>query len=90
MNGYSYLTEDAQQQLAGSLGQQMSCLQPQIVYQCPRSDLGELEFRIWPYGKEVWMDYGSRLKILMADPIRGIDLREAVQKLKEALQKMEE
>lgn len=48
------------------------------------------EFRIFPYGTEVRMDYGEELKVWMADPIKGIDLREAVQKLKEALLELEE
>jgi hypothetical protein len=33
------------------------------------------------------LDYGPELRLLIADPIRGIDLREAIQKLKEALLK---
>jgi hypothetical protein len=33
------------------------------------------------------IDYGAELRLLIADPIKGIDLREAVQKLKEALLK---
>jgi hypothetical protein len=32
------------------------------------------------------LDYGAELRLLIADPLRGSDLREALQKLKEALQ----
>ena len=36
-------------------------------------------------GDAIRLDYGAELRLLIADPIRGIDLREALQKLKEAL-----
>jgi hypothetical protein len=36
-------------------------------------------------GERIRLDYGAELRLLIADPIRGIDLRDALQKLKEAL-----
>jgi hypothetical protein len=38
-------------------------------------------------GEAVRMDYGSELRLLIADPLRGIDFRDALQKLKEAFLK---
>jgi hypothetical protein len=39
--------------------------------------------------KRVTLDYGARLRLLMADPIKGVDLRNALRLLQEALQGLE-
>jgi hypothetical protein len=38
-------------------------------------------------GNTIRLDFGAELRLLIADPIKGIDLREAIQKLKEAMQR---
>jgi hypothetical protein len=38
-------------------------------------------------GEVIRLDYGAELRLLIADPIKGIDLRDALQKLKEAFLK---
>lgn len=49
---------------------------------------GPFEIKVQKCGNQIRMDYGAELRILMADPFKGIDLREAVQKLKEALERI--
>ena len=36
-------------------------------------------------GKEIKLDYGGRLRLLMADPVKGQDLRDALAKVQAAL-----
>lgn len=36
-------------------------------------------------GKEIKLNYGARLRVLMADPLKGHDLRYALAKVQEAL-----
>jgi hypothetical protein len=38
-------------------------------------------------GNTMRLDYGAELRLLIADPLKGIDLRDALQKLKEAFLK---
>jgi hypothetical protein len=45
----------------------------------------DFELVIEKVGSEIVLDYGAKLRLLMADPFAGIDLREAIAKLKEAL-----
>jgi hypothetical protein len=63
-------------QLSGGAGQ---------LYLPPSPRLNPFELVIEKYGNQLKIDYGSELRLLIADPIKGIDLREAISKLKEAL-----
>jgi hypothetical protein len=45
----------------------------------------DFELVIEKVGSEIVLDYGAKLRLLIADPFAGIDLREAIAKLKEAL-----
>jgi hypothetical protein len=79
-----------QGQLGGSLGQAMGCTPlntwPQCYSPLPSPRLPrDFELVIEKVGSEIVLDYGAKLRLLIADPIKGIDLREAIQKLKDAL-----
>lgn len=43
------------------------------------------ELTIERVGNMIRIDYGAELRLLMAEPIKGMHLRDAIQKLKEAL-----
>jgi hypothetical protein len=60
------------------------CNQPYVSAQ---RELRARELVIEQAGNTMRLDYGSELRLLIADPIKGIDLREAIQKLKEAMQR---
>jgi hypothetical protein len=45
----------------------------------------DFELVIEKVGSDIVLDYGAKLRLLIADPFKGIDLREAIAKLKEAL-----
>jgi hypothetical protein len=47
--------------------------------------LGPYELVVERIGDKITLDYGSELRLLIADPFAGIDLRTAIQQLKEAL-----
>jgi len=92
MNGQSgqievYSGNSIQGQMAGSLGQGLAgCLPAQWCYAPPSPRLPrDFELVIEKVGSEIVLDYGAKLRLLMADPFKGIDLREAIAKLKEAL-----
>jgi hypothetical protein len=79
---------NGQIELYGSnLGQQAMGCTPQCYYpplpspRLPR----DFELVIEKVGSEIVLDYGAKLRLLIADPFQGIDLREAIAKLKEAL-----
>jgi hypothetical protein len=59
-----------------------------LPYQCQSAPprLNDFELVIEKTGSEIVLDYGAKLRLLIADPFKGIDLREAITKLKEALQ----
>jgi hypothetical protein len=86
---------DAQRQMqniqsqmgAGSLGSYVGGLGYLQQCQCVCKTAGPRPFElvVEKLGDKISLDYGSELRLLIADPIRGIDLREAIQKLKEAL-----
>jgi len=64
--------------------------QPQIVYsylQSPPRELCDYEIQITQFsaGSDPTLNYGAKLRLVMADPIKGHDLREALAKLKVAL-----
>jgi hypothetical protein len=50
-----------------------------------RSQPHDSEIVVELVGKEIKLDYGPRLRLLIADPIKGHDLRYALAKLQEAL-----
>jgi hypothetical protein len=84
-----YSHNSIQDQLAGSCGQGL--LGYNLPLQCygyyqpsPRLPR-DFELVIEKVGSEIVLDYGAKLRLLMADPFKGIDLREAIAKLKEAL-----
>jgi hypothetical protein len=93
MNGQIelYSGNSIQDQIAGSLGQAMGCTPlnswPQCYSYTPPSPRlpRDFELVIEKVGSEIVLDYGAKLRLLMADPFAGIDLREAIAKLKEAL-----
>jgi hypothetical protein len=73
---------------SGYLGQSMGCT-PLLQYSwytppSPRL-LRDFELVIEKVGSEIVLDYGAKLRLLMADPFKGMDLREAIEQLKEAL-----
>jgi hypothetical protein len=80
-----YSGNSIQGQIAG-FGQGLGC--SQLPYYCtppsPRLPR-DFELVIEKVGSEIMLDYGAKLRLLMADPFAGIDLREAIAKLKEAL-----
>jgi hypothetical protein len=45
------------------------------------------DFELWieKVGSDIVLDYGAKLRLLIADPFKGQNLREAIAKLKEAL-----
>ena len=43
------------------------------------------ELVIEKIGDQIYLDYGSELRLLMAEPVKGMKLREAIELLKEAL-----
>jgi hypothetical protein len=73
-------------QIAG-FGQGLGCSQLLPYYCTPPSPRlpRDFELMIEKVGSEIMLDYGAKLRLLMADPFAGIDLREAIAKLKEAL-----
>jgi hypothetical protein len=59
---------------------------PCLVGQCTCPALGDYEISIQQIGQEEpLLNYGAKLRLIMADPLKGIDLREAIAKLKSAL-----
>ena len=91
MNGQIevYSGNSLQDQMAGSLGQGFVGynlpLQSYGYCQCSPRLPRDFELVIEKVGSEIVLDYGAKLRLLMADPFKGIDLREAIAKLKEAL-----
>jgi hypothetical protein len=73
----------------GLLALQLGCYGYQLYPSAPveRQEPRARELVIERVGDVIRLDYGLELRLLIADPIKGIDLREAVQKLKEALLK---
>jgi hypothetical protein len=73
---------------SGQLGQSWQQLgAPYWVGTCGHpSSLGDYEISIQQIGQgEPLLNYGPKLRLIMADPFKGIDLREAIAKLKSAL-----
>jgi hypothetical protein len=94
MNGQSrqielYSANSIQDQMAGSLNQGLGGynLPLQCYGYCQSSPRlpRDFELVIEKVGSEIVLDYGAKLRLLIADPFAGIDLREAIAKLKEAL-----
>jgi hypothetical protein len=86
MNGQIELCSgnSIQDQIAGSLGQSLLCYNHWYSQPSPRLPR-DFELVIEKVGSEIVLDYGAKLRLLIADPFAGIDLREAIAKLKEAL-----
>jgi hypothetical protein len=76
-----------QSQMAGCL--QSGSVQPYMhyCYCLPPRELGDFEIVIEQtlVGTEPRLNYGAKLRSLMADPIHGHDLRDAISRLKIAL-----
>jgi len=92
MNGQIevYRSNSMAEQMAGSVMQGLGCqagmsLLPQCYAPAPPRLPRDFELVIEKVGSEIVLDYGAKLRLLMADPFKGIDLREAIAKLKEAL-----
>jgi hypothetical protein len=87
MNGQLEVYRSNSIGMAGSLGQGLagvnlpSCYYAPVPARSPR----DFELVIEKVGSEIVLDYGAKLRLLIADPFQGIDLREAIAKLKEAL-----
>jgi hypothetical protein len=59
---------------------------PYWIAPCPCPSLGDYEISIQQIGDgEPVLNYGAKLRLIMAEPLKGIDLREAIAKLKSAL-----
>jgi len=59
---------------------------PYWIQSCTCPSLGDYEISIQQIGHgEPLLNYGPKLRLLMADPYKGSDLREAIAKLKTAL-----
>jgi hypothetical protein len=67
---------------SGCYGYQLYCPPPPVERE-PRAR----ELVIERVGDAIRLDYGAELRLLIADPLKGIDLRDALQKLKEAFLK---
>jgi hypothetical protein len=72
---------------SGQLGQSWQLGTPYWVGTCGHpSSPGDYEIWIQQIGQgEPLLNYGPKLRLIMADPFKGIDLREAIAKLKSAL-----
>jgi len=73
------------QMVAASVGSNVGGLGYLQHYQCACKTVGPFELVVEKLGEKISLDYGSELRLLIADPIKGIDLRDAINKLKEAL-----
>jgi hypothetical protein len=84
-----YSGNSIQDQIAGSYGQGLGGYNMPLqcyAYCQPSPRLPrDFELVIEKVGSEIVLDYGAKLRLLIADPFAGIDLREAIAKLKEAL-----
>jgi hypothetical protein len=88
MNALDIVGSTLASQLQGgqSMVQPYWCYQAQVpVEREPRP----CELVMERVGNTMRLDYGVELRLLIADPIRGIDLRDALQKLKEAMQRID-
>jgi hypothetical protein len=101
MNGYEIESYRQQSQEncqigCGQSGQSLQVLNPYSsqlgqstsywVQTCPCPSLGDYEISIQQLGEgEPLLNYGPKLRLIMAEPLKGIDLREAIAKLKSAL-----
>lgn len=70
-------------QLQSSIGYQAGSLS--YLQQVVESRPNAFELVIEKIGDRIHLDYGSELRLLMAEPVKGMKLREAIELLKEAL-----
>jgi hypothetical protein len=92
MNGQIelYGGNSLERQISGNISQaMMGCTPlntwPQCYYAPSPRLPRDFELVIEKVGSDIVLDYGAKLRLLIADPFKGIDLREAIAKLKEAL-----
>jgi hypothetical protein len=100
MNGELYELEISRNQLALNAQQQQQALNGSgqawggqylgggygWIGPCTCPSLGDYEISIQQIGDgEPLLNYGAKLRLIMAEPFKGIDLREAIAKLKTAL-----
>jgi len=71
----------------GQLGQQYGGMLGSSGYiqQVVTPRMGPYELVIEKIGDRIHLDYGSELRLLMAEPVKGMKLRESIELLKEAL-----
>ena len=55
------------------------------IQQVVASRPNPFELVIEKIGDQIYLDYGSELRLLMAEPVKGMKLREAIELIKEAL-----
>jgi hypothetical protein len=85
MNGdLGYLSNIPLQQATSTISPNWCYMSPPPAPHFPR----EYELFIEKLGSEILLNYGAKLRVLMADPEKGKELREAVQKVNEALEKI--
>jgi hypothetical protein len=80
---YDY--QKLQNMQCGQLGQLQGLGSLSYVQQVVTPRPNAYELVIEKIGDRIHLDYGSELRLLMAEPVRGIKLREAIELLKEAL-----
>ena len=74
-----------QQAQIGSYGHGQVCGSLGYIQQVVAPRPNAYELVIEKIGDRIHLDYGSELRLLMAEPVRGMKLREAIELLKEAL-----
>jgi hypothetical protein len=89
------LSQSAQNCSISGQAQLAQCAQSMIgiagtpYWACTCSSLGDYEISIHQIGHgEPLLNYGPKLRLLMADPYKGVELRDAIAKLKTALKEV--
>ena len=77
--------ENSQLQGYGQLGQCQGLASMGYIQQVVAPRPNAYELVIEKIGDRIHLDYGSELRLLMAEPVKGMKLREAIELLKEAL-----
>lgn len=82
---YSSIGAGSGQISAGQVGQIWGSGYVPYLQQVIESRPGPYELVVEKIGDRILLDYGSELRLLMAEPVAGMKLREAIELLKEAL-----